>query len=310
MKHLATASLIAFALGSSSTLALDLGNGFSILGDVELEYLTDGDDDVSFAFADVTFGWRSQAGGQIGFGLDLTLQNFSDLDNGEGRTATWAALVVTTGYGDVAIGRPQPVLERFFDAPEMGGTHYPDVLFGVFGGYGGSFIAQVALFEDADMVGVTFQGEASGLTYGAGVHRIDSTPSDVNAYELAVGYKAGGVELFGGFERIDTPVEYLDRLQLGARYDADRWAVGAHHQSLDFVVTNFEVSTLYADYKVTDALTLGVQAQHFDTGPASNDFYGLSGEYSFGPGGFAQLGYLKAAEGIEDVFSASVGYRF
>ncbi len=306
MKSFLTASMAVLAFGSTSALALDLGNGFSILGDVELEYLTDGDDDASFAFTDVTLGWRSQGGGQIGFGFDVTLQDFRDLDGGGDANAVWGALVLTTGVG----GRPQPVLERFFQVPQIGGTRYTDLLFGSFGGLSGSFLAQVALSEEAEFVGLTFKGGSSGLTYGAGLHRIDSTPSDVDAIELAVSYQIGATELFGGFERLEVPGENLDRLQIGARYTADRWSVGAHHQALNFSVTDFAVTTLFADYSVTEAFTLGVQAQHLSLGPENADFFGLSGEYSFGTGGFAQLGYLSADEALDDLFSASVGYRF
>jgi hypothetical protein len=40
-------------------------------------------------------------------------------------------------------------------------------------------------------------------------------------------------------------------------------------------------------------------------------FYGLTGEYGFGAGGFAQLGAFDSENsGSDAIYSASIGYRF
>lgn len=310
MKRISTTALAAVALLPSTALALDLGNGFSVVGEVQLDYLSDGDDDATLSFADVTLGWRSETGGGIGFGFDLTVQNAELRDEDVGDTILWAAGVVTTRFGEIAIGRPQPVLERMFKVPNAGGTRFLDLQFSTFGGVGGSFLSQLAVLEDVDFLGVTLKGQSGGLTYAVGAHNIDSGTSDVNAFEGGLLYSMGGTELFAGFERLDTPGAALDRIQVGARYRAERWSVGVHHSELDFLTTNFGATSVFADFDVTEAITLAAAAHRLDLGSDSATFYGVSGEYSFGPGGFATLGYLKADELSEDIVSVSLGYRF
>lgn len=58
MKLLGSAAVAALSLGltAPAALALDFGNGFSIVGDVELEYVTGDSDSEIFGFADVTLG--------------------------------------------------------------------------------------------------------------------------------------------------------------------------------------------------------------------------------------------------------------
>jgi hypothetical protein len=43
---------------AAPAMALDFGNGFSLTGDVELEYYQTNSSDQSLAFADMTLSWR------------------------------------------------------------------------------------------------------------------------------------------------------------------------------------------------------------------------------------------------------------
>ncbi|WP_128516512.1 hypothetical protein [Tabrizicola thermarum] len=309
MHRCAALLLSGLALGAGPALALDLGNGFAITGDVELEYLDDGSDDETLAVHDLTLGWRSQAGGSFSFGLDVTTQGFDLIQDDVDNSKLWAAGVLVTPYGEIAAGRPQPVLERMFPLPQPGGARYVDILFASVGGYGGSFLAQTAVLSDyLDFTGLTVKGTSGALTYGAGAHRIKGPSASAEGYELGAIYRAGGTDLFVAYEMLDTPVGTLDRWQVAARYATDRWSVGIHHMDSDYIVTSVAATTLFGDYRLSDALTIG--AQVISATEWNYTLYGLSAEYGFGRGGFGQLGYLTADEGSDSIASASIGYRF
>ncbi|NHB77453.1 porin [Rhodobacter calidifons] len=304
-------SLVFVALAASPAAALDLGNGFSIIGDVELEYLAAGSDQQRLAIHDLTLGWRSQGSGSLGFGLDVTTQGYNILGEDIDTHILWAAGVLVTPYGEIAAGRPQPVLERMFPLPQPGGTRYVDFLLASIGGHGGSFLVQAALqSDDVDFTGLTLKGSAGDVTYGAGVHRIDAGSETADGYELGAIYRLGGTELFAAYEAIEVPGNTFDRWQIAARYAAERWSVGVHHQDADYFLSGYGITTLFADYRPMDALTIG--AQVLATNPGEFELYGLSAEYRFGPGAFGQLGYVtqSSGSGSDDIFSASLGYRF
>jgi len=57
--------ILALATLGTPALGLDFGNGFTLSGDIELEYITAGGSSNSFTvgYLDATLGWRNQAGG-------------------------------------------------------------------------------------------------------------------------------------------------------------------------------------------------------------------------------------------------------
>lgn len=310
-----TFGITAFAVAAlvSPAGALDFGNGFSLTGEVELDYFNSSGTDGSLSYVDLTLGWRNQGSAAVGFGFDVTFRDFRELDVGDSFNNVWAAAVLTTPYGELSVGRPLPVLSRMFDVPQVGGTRQLDLLLLEAGGRADSFLAFLPMLNDSlDPTGLTFKGTSAGLGYGVGVHRFESGPTSVDAYEGAISYQIDRTELFAGYETLDLPVGSIDRLRLGARYGADRWSVGAQ-------ATVFEgpggdrISTryLFGDYLVTDALKIGAQILDISIpvgdGPS---FYGLTGEYGFGAGGYVQLGVITQKDSSSEAFTASLGYRF
>ncbi len=62
---------------------------------------------------------------------------------------------------------------------------------------------------------------------------------------------------------------------------------------------------------MAEGFTLGAQFLNFDPGSGGDlQLYGLTGEYGFGPGGFAQLGVLDGSNSLATTYSASIGFRF
>jgi hypothetical protein len=310
MKVLYSAALATLVAGSAPALALDFGNGFTLSGEVELEYLTNGSgEDESFGFADVTLGWRSQGGGQMGFGFDLTLVDYEDLTDSESVNTFWGGLVLTTGFGEVTVGNPRPLLKTMIDTPDIGGIR---VFNFEISSITGSSLEVLALFADFDMYGISFKGGTGPLSYGASYHQIDAPGPEIDAIELAVNYQIGKTLIQGGVEVLDNGVSSAEKLLLGATYVEDRWSAGAMLTKATQGSTDVTAIKLFGDYSISEAFSVGAQVLTLDVdGSDSQTFYGISGEYGFGPGGFAQLGVFSSDNsGADEVYSASIGYRF
>ena len=299
----------ASALCGTSALAYDFGNGLSLVGSVELEYVDYTGSSESFVFSDVTLSWRSQAGGAIGFGFDLSLDDVRSLDGGSDNNI-WASLVVTTGNGEFAIGRPRPVLDGMFVVPAVGGVDIYDLE--VFGLFSGSYVASAALMSDADIVGMTYKGSAGALSYGVGLHHLSDGPMDADAFEAGLTYTMGSAQVFAAYESLDAPGPVsLDKVQIGARYDAANWSVGVLVSDLESGPFKGFSSNLFGDYQINDALSVGVQVTKFGgTIFGDETLIGLTGTYSSAMGAFAELGVITDSDMSDEVFSASVGYEF
>jgi hypothetical protein len=303
----ATAAALATGLATTAVQALDFGNGFSLTGDVELEYLSpDGGEDTTFGFTDLTLGWRSQGGGAVGVGFDLSVVSYHDFDSDFDESVFWGGLVLTTAFGDVTVGSPRPLLDLLPKTPDIGGARVLDLELGFLTG---STLAYFKLLDsDVDVYGISFKGESGAFNYGAAVHQADGVGDKADVIELVVGYSLDQAELYAAFEKLDDGSTDLQKFIVGGRYTAERWSVGA--EATDFDASGSSVSTfkLFADFNVTDALTVGAQALEISQ-DGSQRIYGLTGEYGFGTGGFAELGYFDA-DGSSDAVTASIGYRF
>ena len=74
--------------------------------------------------------------------------------------------------------------------------------------------------------------------------------------------------------------------------------------------SDFSAPRLFGDYAVTDAPTIGAQVLNADIGGSDNTVYGVSAEYGFGSGGFAQIGAVGTGDSGGSEYNASVGLRF
>ncbi len=297
--------ILAAASLATPAAALDFGNSFSVKGVVELSYLSSGGgSDSSIGYGDVTLGWRSQAGGQIGYGFDLGIVAFADLDGGDTASAVWGGLVLTTSAGDITIGNPRPLLKTMFAPPSIGGARILDFELETFTG---SLLEFTGLADDLTTYGISFQGTSGALTYGASYHRLDTENADI--VELVGAYAVGNTVLKAGYETIRGGGMSLDKYLLGATYAVDRWSVGAVLSSFNLGMGDATGFRLYGDYAVTDKFKIGAQAITVDFG-GSQTLYGLTGEYGFGSGGYARLGFADVSGSSDPFYTASVGFRF
>lgn len=301
------------ALAAVSTLvaipaaALDFGNGFSLVGDVELEYFDpDGGSDRGFGFTDLTFGWRGQGGGAVSLGFDLGLESRHDFDNGDAESVFWGGLVVGTGFGEITVGNPRPLLDQLPQVPDVGSVRAireeVDFLTGS---------AQSALLLSSSSLnayGISLKGGNGGLTYGASVHRLEDGGDATNVLELMAMYEYDRGAFYAGYETFDEDSLDLEKLIVGGQFSAQRWAAGLEIARLDTESDNEDIFTLYGDYKPTEALSIGVQVLDFDT--ADSTLYGINGRFGMANGAFAELGAYTSDGSGDDAISASIGYEF
>lgn len=296
---------------AAPTFALDFGNGFSITGEVELEYLTDFDEDTSAAYGDVTLSWRSQGNGSLGFGFDLNPVAIAFLESGNSFSTLWGGLVMTTSLGDFTIGSPRPLFDSLSHAPVLAEARLIDLGFGQFTG---SSLATARLLSgsNVDSYGVSFKGATGDLSYGAAYHVVDVSPSDVKFLELTVGYRMGATEIYGGVERTEpsSGADATTRTLLGAEYEADRWSAGLEAIHSSSGGTSATVFSLFGGYEVSENLSITALATDLSDVGAPGTLYGIGAEYRFGSGGFAQLGYAGGNGFGEDIATVSLGFRF
>ncbi len=305
MKRFSQTALPLILLAAAPLSAQDMGGGFTVSGNVQLEYyVADSGSDDSFGFVDTTIGWRSQGGGGLGFGVDLSLVAIENLRSSNDFNAVWGGLVVATGFGEVTLGRPRSLLETMIISPTLGGG---DVFVLELEGTSGSFLELTGLSSGIDIYGLSFKGGSGGLSYGAAIHQLDGTSSDSTLVELAAAFETGNLRFQGAFETFDLGGTRSDKILLGATYDQDVWSAGLllPRQDTGSAVTTTKV---FGDYALSDIVTLGAQIWRQDTGSSDATLYGLTAEFGSDSGAFGELGVV--GQSGDQRFNASVGYRF
>lgn len=287
-------------------LALDFGNGFSLTGEVELEYIDFADDSDAALWVDVTLGWRSQGGGAIGVGFDLGVDGFANLDGGDSRGVFWGGLVVTTAAGDLTVGAARPVLADIYDLPKLGGSTLVTL---ELRSATGPIAGALAVLGDEQLYGVSFKGSSGNLTYGISYNEPEDEP--LSFLEAGVTYRIGNSLLKAGIETIGIGGIDLTLVSLGATHDFQRLSLGVHLTELVDGPSDVSNVQVFGSYQVTDALTVEAMVQDIDGSGTSIRGYGVSGEYSFG-GAFARLGAASIdGFGTDDtLLDAAVGFRF
>ncbi len=304
--RLSSVSLSALAAISSPALALDFGNGFSLTGEVELEAIDFGADSDSALWVDVTLGWRSQGGGAIGFGVDLGIDGFHNLDGGDQREVFWGGLVLTTAAGDLTVGAARPVLLDLFDLPKLGGSTLLDL---ELRSITGPFAKAIAVGSDEQLYGVSFRGASGDLSYAVSYHEPDSLP--FSFLQAGMTYQIGNSLLKAGIEQLELGGLEFTLLSLGGSYDFERLSLGLHLSEVIEGPGKVTSVQLFGTYQVTDALVVEAMVQDIDADSSQFQGFGLSGEYGFGSG-YARLGVAEVdGLGTDDtVLDAAVGFRF
>ncbi len=295
MNRLLPALVAATSFAGNGVLAQTSEDGLTFGGEVKLEYL----DSASSLWAfdgDVGMSWRS--GGVLGADASL---DATYLDDGTDFTNVWAALVLSTGVGEFAVGAPRPLVDSLRVMPRFSSSRVVDLETSFLRGP----IASVISTQDRGLTpGVTYLNTSGSLTYGAGFHNLNDG-ENIEILEGLMQYKAGATTLFitGEFAEVDGP--NLTLLQIGAFHDAGRIDVGAAFAQLDTSVT---VRTLrvYGSFDVMSSLSLRGDVLMVQD---ADDIYSLSATYAMDSGLFVEGGGTKAF-GADEIYDVGIGFKF
>lgn len=283
------------ALSSLPATAQDGGSGLSFGGEVKLEYLNANSDLWAFD-ADVGMSWRS--GGLLGFdaAVDSTY-----LDDGTDLTNVWAALVLSTGAGEFAVGAPRPIVDSLNPMPRFSSSRVLDLETGFLRGPITSLASAV---DNGVTPGITWKQDSGSLTFGAGYHHLNDG-NNIDIVEGAMRYQTGATTFFVSGEFAETEGPNVTLLQIGAFHDADRFDLGAAFSLLNTSDTTHSVR-VYGGFDVTQSLTLRGDALLIQD---ASDIYSLSATYSMESGLFVEGGGSKVTGGSE-IYDIGVGFKF
>ena len=275
--------------------AQEAGTGLSFGGEVKLEYLNS-DSDLWAFDGDVGMSWRS--GGMLGF--DASVDTIY-LDDGSDFTNVWAALVLSTGAGEFAVGAPRPIVDSLDPMPRFSSSRVLDLQTGFLRGPITSLASGV---DNGVTPGITWKQDSGSLTFGAGYHHLNDG-NNIDIIEGAMRYQTGATTFFITGEFAETEGPNTTLLQIGAFHDADRFDLGASFSQINTSDTTHSVR-VYGGFDVTSALTLRGDALLIQD---ANDIYSLSATYSMESGLFVEGGGTKVT-GSDEILDIGVGFKF
>ncbi len=279
---------------SPTVLAAQDGNGLTFGGDVKLEYVDTGSG-LWALDGDVGASWRS--GGLLGFDASIDSTYF---DDGSDLTSVWAALVLSTGAGEFAVGAPRPLIESLAVMPRFSSSRAVDLEFSMLGGTLGPIFNG---FDKGMTPGITWKQETGNLTFGAGYHHLNDANIDIA--QGVMRYSGGATTLFINGEFATAPGSDATTVQIGALHDAERFDLGAAFTHNDETETT-NTLRLHGSVDVVTALTLRGDALLIQD---SADAYSLSATYNLNSGLYVEGGGTKLV-GQDEVLDIGVGYKF
>ena len=286
------------ALSSLPAAAQD-ANGLTFGGTVKLEYV-DGNSSLWALDGDVGLSWRS--GGLLGFDASLDTTYLDSNDGSDDLTNIWAALVLSTGAGEFAVGAPRPLVDTLAVMPKFSSSRLVDLQTSFLRGP----ITSIASASDSGVTpGITWKREQGNLTFGAGYHHLNDG-DNVDILEGVMRYQTGSTTFFITGEFADTEGTNLTLLQIGALHDADRFDLGASFSQINTSDTSHSLR-LYGSFDVMPALTLRGDALLVQD---SSDLYSLSATYNMPNGLFVEGGGTKVTGGGNEIYDIGVGFKF
>lgn len=271
-------------------------NGLSFGGEVKLEYLDSSNSSLWAFDGDVGLAWRS--GGLLGFDASV---DSTYLDDGTDLTNYWAALVLSTGAGEFAVGAPRPLVDSQRVMPRFSSSRVVDLETSFLRGP----LTSLASAQDNGLTpGVTYLNTSGNLTYGAGYHHLNDG-ENVDILEGVMQYKSGMTTFFITGEFADVEGPNVSLLQIGAFHDADRFDLGASFAQADSSDTTHSLR-FYGAYDVMSSLT--VRGDILMVQDAS-DIYSVSASYGMENGLFVEGGGTKIDSGTE-IYDIGIGFKF
>lgn len=273
------------------------GNGLSFGGDVKLEYLN-ANSDLWALDGDVGLSWRS--GGLLGFDAALDTTYIDSNGGTDDFTNVWAALVLSTGAGEFAVGAPRPLIETMQVMPKFSTSRVLDLETTFLRGP----LTPLASASDNGVTpGITWKKDSGSLTFGAGYHHLNDLNADM--LEGIMRFQSGATTLFVSGEYADVTGDNVMILQIGGLYDTDRFDLGATLAQFDSSETTHSLR-LYGSFDVMQSLSLRGDALLVQD---ANDIYSLSATYSMPSGLYVEGGGSKIV-GSDEVYDIGIGFKF
>ena len=234
--------------------------------------------------------------GPVGFELGGDI--YHNFENGTDNSLPYLAVTFGVGFGTVALGAPQTVVDQMIDIPAFAGNEelqYGHDLRGT------SIVTGMAREAGERIYGARLTAESGAIRYGASLHGI-SGQSGLH-WQVAGEYQTGGTQVEGAVEGEDGSLG----VTLGANHQAGQFDMGLYLIS-QRISGESNVALGYVGYAVSPSLTVRGHLRTED-GTNTGNMIGVEAEYGFSNGAYAQFG---AADGNSTsmALDASVGFKF
>lgn len=290
-----TAALLALGTGAQAQSA---GEGLYHSGFVELAYTTFGRGDSVYGAGDVRFGFAPPGGG-IGFDAGLeALTDFSNEQHGVTYALTWSG-----NFGKVSIGNPRSAVDTYMGSRLFEGHEF--LRLSQLGSITGSTHRMATLQYDYGTLGIGYDHTVGNLSYGATLHRISPTATDLTDLGFGMTYRLDATTLRMAMEWISSSGDTRTGYHLGGEHAFGQATAGVQLDKTAFSSDSF--ASVYGNYQFSDAIrasgTVTIPVEHL-----GDAILGASVRYDM-PSGV----YVNGAIGGGDVdafATASVGFNF
>ena len=294
-----TVSVLALASMAAPAMALDIGGGFSLTGNLEYERLDTGSTDINIALADVDLTYLHSSG----FGGFVGVDSFSAGPSTSTETF-YGALSYSGDFGRIQIGAPRTVIDDYVVTPEIGAVDFLEITLGQITG---SILPLILFSSNETATGVRYDGSFGAASVGLAYHRVE----DLDVVSAAVSYDFNQGKLMASVENLSSNSTSGSRFMIGGEYDFGQVTAGALFSS-DNGITDAEAIKGYAVYSPTDRLDLTATVLHLSVSSTDATMYGLGVNYDLNEQLYVEAGYLggDTVFSSQDMFTVGLGVNF
>ncbi len=299
MKLLGTVSALAILGMAAPVLALDIGGGFTLSGNLEYERVSVESTDLGIGLLDGDVSYQHSSGFGAFFGTEAISYSGSSAE------AFYGALSYSGNFGKIQIGAPRSALNDYVDAPAIGGVDFFDFQLAPFTG---SYLPVVLLGSDETAYGLRYDGTFGAASVGVSVHDIEGA----TVVDAGMNYALGQTKLMAGIENVNGGGgSSVSSYFLGAEHDFGQVTAGAILGNSE-LVGDAQTVQAYAIYSPTDRLDLTASLLHVDISGTSGDLYGVDANFDLSETVYVEAGYLGGDlfGSSADIYSVSLGVNF
>jgi hypothetical protein len=303
MKRLLNTSAIALMTFATTPVLAEtsFGNGFTVDGHVALSHLDVGGEAMTYFSTDSDIAWSNGT-----FGVELGLIAFADEE--ENATAVFPTISYTFGNGGkVSVGMPRPAYDEYATFKMNGLSD----LLGTsnIAANGKSLVTTFLTLSDVENVyGLRYDGAAGAVKYALSYHQDED--GDGALFSSSAAWTKDALTVSGGLENYSFGGSSGGNIvKLRGDYDWGKFAAGLGVISIipegDDGEETYEAALTWTP---TDQIAVtGVYATQSLFG---DDFYGVTGSYSFTENASVKLSAFKPSGSSETGFEISARYTF